>query len=444
MIARPGTDRSGPSRACAKASGKARKVALCTLLVVAIFFLLFEAVLRWTGYRGPDFAYIVRQAHNDTRYPEVVPDRMLLYKLQPHKSFMFGHAPVRANSDGFYTEDIPVRRRSGFCRIVYLGASAAFGWSLERRFRYSEVLQRMLCRVLPDKRFETVNLALPGYSSFQQRRVMEVYGRRYRPDVVVADIGANDVCLADGPSDEMLARIANPGRVRERLGHMRVWQLAGQVNARLRKAWRRRPVQRVSLRGTKRNLETIAAVAKEIGARTVFVSYAARNEDIPPDWAAFRRVAAPVASRAQCPYVFIKSMTESAAYSNSHLFLDAFHPTREGHVLIAARLLPSLLESICTDAERQDVALMSLQQAQRLWPDGGDLEAAIAHAAIASQFHDEALAILAAAYVKIGAYEDAIVLCGAHKDAVLQYPAAAAALATARRLCRPASGPPRQ
>ena len=432
MPANPRDERPGGARA----SGL-RNVLFSALIVVAVFGLL-EAGLRIGGFAGSHdrgFQFIVRRIGNSFRWPEVVADRELFWKLKPNTPFLFEGTFIASNSMGFRTGEVVLRPREDVCRILYLGDSVAFGWQVSQEDRYSDVLERMLVSVYPSRQFETINLALPGYSSFQALRTFQTLGRELHPDIVVAGVGANDRCLARAGSDAAVARrIVATGGIRSLLDHLRVYRLLRiPMRSVLGWCWRRRAKPRVPPAAYAQNLTSLAHGCREVGATLAILGQvrarrscdaAAREAD------PYREAAIRVARDEGVRYVSVRSMTQLSLTPNSHLFGDRSHPDRSGHILLAAHLFPTIGDLV---EPRTDGATAAERRVAR--PPGGlrsgQRAEAIAHALAWGEHTHEAILSLVGAYTGIGAYEDAIELCLERAEVVAASAAACTALAEA-------------
>ena len=80
-------------------------------------------------------------------------------------------------------------------RIVFLGDSCTFGLGVDDEQTFPAEIQR----AIPGA--ECINLAVPGYSAFQGRRVFERFSFDGPVDVVVITFGRNDDLEWDGRSD---------------------------------------------------------------------------------------------------------------------------------------------------------------------------------------------------------------------------------------------------
>ena len=409
-----------------------RNVLFSAVIVGAVFGLL-EAGLRIGGFSGsPDrgFEFIVRRIGNSFRWPEMVADRDLFWKLKPNTDFLFEGTFIASNSMGFRTGEVVRGPRKDVCRILYLGDSVTFGWQVSQEHRYSDVLERMLVSVYPSRQFETINLALPGYSSFQALRTFETLGRDLEPDIVVACVGANDRCSGRAGSDAAVAqRIAATGWMRSSLEHLRVYRLLRiPVKSVAGWSWRRRAEPRVPPATYAQNLKSLACGCREVGATLVVLgplrarrlgNAVARKAD------SYREAATRVAQDESVRYVSCASMTEFSLTPNSHLFLDLNHPDRSGHILVAAHLFPVISDLVEAPGAGKRVA-----RPQRGFGSGQQIEL-IAHTLASGEHASEAVVSLVRAYTDIGAYEDAIAVCLGRAEVVASSAAACAALADA-------------
>jgi lysophospholipase L1-like esterase len=122
-----------------------------------------------------------------------VKDDRLGWKLRPGAVDQWGDVEVSVNERGFRGPVVPYPKAPGTTRIVYLGDSVTFGYRVARwEDTYPFVLEGIL--VATDSlSIETVNLAVEGYSQWQQAIVLADEGDRYAPDLVVVGFVLNDV-----------------------------------------------------------------------------------------------------------------------------------------------------------------------------------------------------------------------------------------------------------
>jgi lysophospholipase L1-like esterase len=105
------------------------------------------------------------------------------------------------NRDGLRDREHPVENPEQLHRIAFLGDSVTFGWRLAPAQSYPAMTERMLEK--RSERVEVFNVALPGWSTRQQRIAYRRIARKYRPDHVLLGL-----CLNDVP--EMLNNLSRP------------------------------------------------------------------------------------------------------------------------------------------------------------------------------------------------------------------------------------------
>lgn len=107
-----------------------------------------------------------------------------------------GVATFRINSDGLRDAEHAVPKPPDVFRIAVLGDSFAEALQVDREKTFWSVLERELagCPVLSDRRVETLNFGVSGYSTGQSLITLRRTVWRYQPDVVLlAFFTGNDV-----------------------------------------------------------------------------------------------------------------------------------------------------------------------------------------------------------------------------------------------------------
>jgi lysophospholipase L1-like esterase len=92
---------------------------------------------------------------------------------------------VRINSRGLRDDEYPVARDERR-RLLVLGDSFAWGFGVEHRERFSEIIERRH----PD--WEVINAGVSGYGTDQELLYLRGRGLRYHPDVVLLLFHVND------------------------------------------------------------------------------------------------------------------------------------------------------------------------------------------------------------------------------------------------------------
>ena len=96
-----------------------------------------------------------------------------------------------ANGDGIRDRVHDTEKPARTWRVVILGDSVTFGHRLHPSDAYPQVLQRKLDAL--GQRVEVFNIALPGWSTPQERMAYERIARKYRPDQVLVGVCLNDI-----------------------------------------------------------------------------------------------------------------------------------------------------------------------------------------------------------------------------------------------------------
>ncbi|HPQ70726.1 MAG TPA: GDSL-type esterase/lipase family protein [bacterium] len=143
-------------------------------------------------------------------------DELLFWRLKPDSAVDYMGATYRVNADGFRGEPgthIPSGKRpENKTRVVVLGDSVSFGLNvLNDNEVYAAVLQRHL-----GEGYEVINLAVPGYTSYQGRLLLKKYAF-LQPDIVIVGFGWNDGLSTNIPDRKRksFARISQLTTVRK-------------------------------------------------------------------------------------------------------------------------------------------------------------------------------------------------------------------------------------
>src|SRR5690606_24088509 len=135
-----------------------------------------------------------------TQHADNVADPQLPYRKRPG-SLLVGRSlsgefdyEYRHNAEGFRDLDRPAAKPPGTFRIVALGDSFTYGEGAAFEETWPSVLERRL-RERPQAaaRAEVIRLGLPRYFPAAERLVLEHYGLRYEPDLVLVAVLPNDV-----------------------------------------------------------------------------------------------------------------------------------------------------------------------------------------------------------------------------------------------------------
>ena len=272
--------------------------ALFSFLAVVIFFGIVEVVLRvhdfqfyfnfsadLLGMPVFDMSRFRRVANRTVEF-----DREVFWKFKPDQTLDARGVylkPVRINNRGFRGPDFQVEKRPGSFRIVCLGDSTTFGWSVADDETYPAQLSTALKKNHPGCDIEVINLGVTGYTSFQGRQLFLSLGQKLKPDLVIASFGMNDrypALLSD--AEHFSVGTWQPSRVDLLLRRLQIYKLlkAGVVYTQRRrqglsldpKTYIPKLKRKVSESDYRANLETINDQCGKTGCGLIIL-----NDDFP-------------------------------------------------------------------------------------------------------------------------------------------------------------------
>lgn len=162
-----------------------RGVVATVVLTFLAFFVpvtTLEAGLRpFTPRLGKDTALFVK-------------DDDLGWRLRPSTTQRWGGVNVTVNAKGLRGPALPYDKPAGAVRILYLGDSVVFGYSVARwQDTFPWLIERALETGPDSLDVETVDAGVGGYSPWQELIWLREEGVRYHPDLIVLDFVLNDV-----------------------------------------------------------------------------------------------------------------------------------------------------------------------------------------------------------------------------------------------------------
>lgn len=179
-----------------------RKKALFALVSLVAVLTMAEVVLRVHDFSfyynfGADMLgmplldlFKLRRAQNKT----VDFDPYLFWKFKPDQVLDAKGVylkPARINHLGYRGRDWPAQKPLGVYRVVCIGDSTTFGWSVGDAETYPHHLRELLSERCA-KKVEVLNLGVTGYTSLQGRELMLRHARGFEPDLVIFAFGPND------------------------------------------------------------------------------------------------------------------------------------------------------------------------------------------------------------------------------------------------------------
>lgn len=123
-------------------------------------------------------------------------DKRLIYELKPNVDKLFARRRLRINSQGIRSDnEFLLEKKPGVRRIIGIGDSGMWGWGIEQNNGYMEIMERVLNEQENSFAVEMINLAVPGYNTFQELIALKLKGLKYQPDIVVIGWCFNDFDL---------------------------------------------------------------------------------------------------------------------------------------------------------------------------------------------------------------------------------------------------------
>ncbi len=147
---------------------------------------ILEITFRVAGL-GP----LKRYSFSETRLWEYTPNQVTRTNIN--------RKVVRINSMGLREGEIPLKRPEGVFRILVVGDSTSFGYSIDLEDTYIKVLERKLNALPSDRRYQVINAAVNKYDATQERILLEEVGVRYQPNLVLAAFSLNDIRVDNRP-----------------------------------------------------------------------------------------------------------------------------------------------------------------------------------------------------------------------------------------------------
>ncbi len=166
------------------------KIFLFCILPTVAFLGFAEGVSRVAQLAKPSLFTLpfVQEAEGLLR-----PDEELLWALRPNLNQYSGavKAKVRTNRLGLRTYEVNSKKQNEF-RILSLGESTTFGVGVSNEKTYSALLEKSLNRMDKTCSYRVVNAGVSAYSSFQSLKYLERRGLKLKPDLVLFYHEVND------------------------------------------------------------------------------------------------------------------------------------------------------------------------------------------------------------------------------------------------------------
>lgn len=347
---------------------------LCASTVVAL--ILAEVALR-------AFAPQIFPIHPPGMYRE---DPQVGYILTPGFSGVlerpeFRHQ-VSVGPEGLRGPGVRPRSPETF-RVLVLGDSQAFGFGVVESATLTTRLERLLKDRFPDKDIQVLNAGVPGYGTADELAFLRSRGPALRPDfVVVQFLSVNDLQESMTPA-RTWAIVTEEGMLGHRDAvdperrpwhrrllwwlkwHSHVVSLASNTMSYLMirtglvgqggTMWGEDIPPEMAELGS-RLLVEIAATARDLGARTLFLYTTGQASVLQPEYDSLpsRNVVRAAAERAGVPWIDVTAAMRRVEDRDALYFPRNGHWTEAGHRVVAEILAPVIAEQIESAPLRTD------------------------------------------------------------------------------------------
>jgi lysophospholipase L1-like esterase len=316
-------------------------------------------------------------------------DKDLFYRPKPDSTFtmMIPQGDIikfNINSLGFRGDEFSFQKRNNQIRIICMGDSSTFGFNLNLEDTYEEKLKKIIYdnKVKPD--CEIINAGVIGYSSYQGLLYYKKDIEKMKPDILIFSFGAND-STEETIYDVNRRNFLNDMQIKELLYHYyKTCSFICDILHKIKRISNQKPknvknvplVVRVSLDEYKRNLEKLILYCKDEGTTLIFlpisipVSYSKIMQEVAYDHnigfidmeEVFKKHYYKFISEKSTLYknihftnIFQKKISAKASKSFdspdmdsirewNYLFMDSYHPTPCGNLIIAEELYKYIIE----------------------------------------------------------------------------------------------------
>ncbi len=129
---------------------------------------------------------------------------------------------VRTNAYGMRMGKVSLEKEPKTVRVAVVGDSVAFGWMLPEELAFPHLLQEILDRDNQTK-YEVLNFAAPGYTSFHAVKQYERLVHNFKPDILILALGLYDSFESRITEKELYALLEEYDLVRGLSGVPRLW-----------------------------------------------------------------------------------------------------------------------------------------------------------------------------------------------------------------------------
>jgi lysophospholipase L1-like esterase len=181
-----------------------RKILFVVLAILPVIGILVAVELHLRAESAKWYQKKLAKNHalnNSLRIHRKSDDPQLVYELTPGAELDRQGIHYKINQAGFRDDEFPpsaAPKKPGEYRIVVIGDSVAWGWGVDMTQAWPQLLEQQLDEQFKDQHVVVYNLAVNGYATPQEARILEKYGLAYHPDLVILNYVLNDPEVEDG------------------------------------------------------------------------------------------------------------------------------------------------------------------------------------------------------------------------------------------------------
>lgn len=220
--------------------------------------------------------------------------------------------------------------------ILFLGDSCTFGIGVDDDETFPSLVQNQFANV------QCLNAGVPGYSSYQGRRLLETTSFELTPDIAVICFLFNDKASWDGLSDLEHARALNSFRSRLARTSRFVALLGGLIQLSVEESSSLSKRPRLSDLEYEDEISRIVARCRELEIQPVFLGWPIRSQMRDSRPISKQQVLTQVATKLEVPLLDLVPVFRRSG--GERLFADVVHANLGGNTLVTNKLL-SLLRS---------------------------------------------------------------------------------------------------
>jgi lysophospholipase L1-like esterase len=100
---------------------------------------------------------------------------------------------ISINFDNCRDREYTIEKLNDTIRVIALGDSFTFGWGVDLNDTWPKQLENLLNKKCEKKKFEVLNIGVPGYNTPMEIEFFKLRGIKYNPDIVILGYVGNDL-----------------------------------------------------------------------------------------------------------------------------------------------------------------------------------------------------------------------------------------------------------